>query len=81
MLLEYIQDSGYDLLMVFDCASVYYNIIHIDHHISFVDEVLEYVIHHGLEGGWTVGKAEEHDQGFEEAPIHSEGGFPLISLL
>ena len=39
------------------------------------------VIHHGLEGGWTVGKAKEHDQGFEEAPIHLEGGFPLVFLL
>ena len=28
---------------------------------------------------WKV-VAKEHDQRFEEAPIHSEGGFPLISL-
>ena len=83
MLLEYVQDLGYDFLMMFDCVSVYQDIVHglhIDHHISFVDEVLEDVVHHGLEGGQAVGEAEEHNQGFEEAPICSEGGLPLVSL-
>ena len=77
---EYVQDPGHDLLMVFDRASAYQDIIHIDCHISFINKVLEDVIHHGLEGGWTVGEAKEHDQGFEEALIHLEGGFPLVSL-
>ena len=81
MFSEHIQDSGYDLPMVFDRASVYQDIVHIDRHISFINEVLEDVIHHGLEGGQAVGEAEEHHQGFKEAPICSEGGFPLVSLL
>jgi len=34
-----------------------------------------------LEGGWAVGEAEEHDKGFKEAPICSEGSLPLIPLL
>ena len=80
MLLEYVQDLGYNLPMVFDRASVYQDIVHIDHHISFIDEVLEDVVHHGLEGGQAVGEAEEHDQGFEEALICLEGGFPLVPL-
>ena len=80
MLSEYVQDSGHDLPMVFDYVSVYQDIIHIDCHVPFINEVLEDVIHHGLEGGRAVGEAEEHDQGFKEAPIRSEGGFPLISL-
>ena len=68
--------------MVFNCASVYQDIVqfHIDCHVSFINEVLKDVIHHGLEGGQAVGEAEEHDQGFEEAPIRSEGSFPLVSL-
>ena len=78
--MEYIQDSGHDLPMVFDRVGVYQDIVHIDHHVPFIDEVLENVVHHGLEGGWAVGEAEEHDQGFEEAPICVEGGFPLMSL-
>ena len=80
MLSECVQDSGYDFPMMFDHASVYQDIVHIDHHISFVNEVLEDVVHHGLEGGRAVGEAEEHNQGFEEAPICSEGGLPLVSL-
>ena len=61
MLLEYVQDLDYDLLMVFNRVSVYQDIVHIDRHISLIDEVLEDVVHHGLEGGRTVGEAKEHD--------------------
>ena len=81
MLLEYVQDLGHDLPMVFDCGSVYQDIVCIDHHISFINEVLEDVIHHGLEGGWAVGEAKEHDQVFEEAPIRLEGGVSSTSVL
>ena len=65
MLSEYVQDLGYDLPMVFNHVSLYQDIVHIDCHVSFIDEVLEDVTHHGLEGGQAVGEAEEHDQGFE----------------
>ena len=41
----------------------------------------EDVVHHRLEGGGAVRKAEEHDQGFEQATVGSEGGLPLVSLL
>ena len=67
--------------MVFDRVSVYQDIVHIDCHVSFINDVLEDVVHHGLEGCRAVGEPEEHHQGFEEAPIHSEGGFPFVSLL
>ena len=80
MVSEHIQDSGHNLPIVFDRVSVYQDIVHIDRHVSFINKVLEDVVHHGLEGGRAVGEAEEHDQGFEEAPIRLEGSFPLISL-
>ena len=57
------------------------SIIHVNHHIAFINEVFDDVIHHGLEGGQIIGEAKEHDQRFEEALIRSEGSFPLISLL
>ena len=41
MFSEHVQDSGHDLPMVFNCASVYQDIVHIDHHVPFIDEVLE----------------------------------------
>ena len=45
--------------MVFNHVSVYQDVIHINCHVAFIDEVLEDVVHHGLEG--AVGEAEVHD--------------------
>ena len=36
---------------------------------DLINEILEDVIHHRLEGSWAVGEAKEHNQGFEEASI------------
>jgi len=44
-------------------------------------EVLEDVIYHGLEGGWTVSHSKEHYQGFEQASIGLESRLPLVSRL
>ena len=48
--------------------------------MTLVDEIFENAIHHRLEGGWVVGEAKEHVQGFKEALICPESSFPLISL-
>ena len=48
--------------------------------MTLINEILEDVVHHHLEGSWAVGEAKEHDQGFEEASIRPEGGLPLVSL-
>ena len=80
MFLEYIEDLGHHLLMMFDCMGIYEDIVHVDHHIALIDEVFENVIPHHLEGGQTIGKAEEYDKGLEEAPICLEGSLPLVPL-
>jgi len=38
------------------------DVIQIDHHNAFCYEVSEDIIHHGLEGGWTVGYSKELSQ-------------------
>ena len=81
MPLEYVQDSGHYHLMMFNCVCIYQDVIHIDCHIALINEVLKDVVHHCLESSRTVGEAEEHDKGFEEASICSKGSFPLITLL
>ena len=43
------------------------HVIHIDDQPSFVDEVLEGMVHVCLESGGGVAKSEEHDCGFVEA--------------
>jgi hypothetical protein len=37
------------------------NVVEIYGDNTFSDQVLEYLIHHRLEGGWTIGEAEVHD--------------------
>ena len=46
----------------------------------FHDKVPEYVIHHGLEGGWAVCETEEHYQRFEQSSVGLRGCLPLITL-
>ena len=57
------------------------DVVQVDHHNTFCYEVLEDIIHHGLEGGRTVSHSKEHYQGFEQASIGLEGHLPLISGL
>ena len=79
MFLEHVQDLSHYPLMMFNDVGIHQDVIHVDHHIALIDKVLKDVIHHHLEGGWTIGEAKEHDEGLEEASIHVKGGFPFIT--
>jgi len=57
------------------------DVVQVDHHNTFCYEVPKDVVHHGLEGGWTVSHSKEHYQGFKQASIGSESCLPLISGL
>jgi len=57
------------------------DVVQINHHDTFCYEVLEDVVHHGLEGGRTVSHSKEHYQRFEQTSIGSEGCVPLVSGL
>jgi hypothetical protein len=57
------------------------DVVQVDTNHTFLDEILEDVIHHGLEGGWTVGETKEHDQGSKESPVGAECSLPLIAFL
>ena len=46
--------------MLFLYPSKDQNVVQIDHHNAFCYEVLEDIIHYGLEGGWTIGHPKEH---------------------
>ena len=56
------------------------DVVDIDTHGVVHDEILEDVVHHGLEGHRAVGETEEHDEGFEQAAVGTECGFPLVTL-
>src|SRR6266481_9415217 len=66
--------------MVFNHSGIDQNVIHVYGHEAFINELLENVIYHGMEGSRAVGETEVHDQGFEKSMVCSEGHFPLITL-
>ena len=57
------------------------DIIHINCNVAFVDEFVEKVIHHRLEGGGGICEAKEHDHWFEEAAICLERSLPLVAIV
>ena len=57
------------------------DVVQVDHYNTFCYEVPKDVVHHGLEGGWTVSHSKEHYQGFEQASIGLKGRLPLVSRL
>src|SRR5258708_28962441 len=46
-----------------------------------LDEGVEDVIHHCLEGGGQVAQSKEHDKGFKQSTVCGEGCLPLIPFL
>ena len=69
-LLEYPSDKIVVALEVFLVSFAFLgsrmdsNVIHVYCYTSFVNQVPEDGVHHGLERGWGVGEAEEHDSQF-----------------
>ncbi|KAG6875211.1 hypothetical protein C0993_010336 [Termitomyces sp. T159_Od127] len=81
MLAEAFQDLMCNPVVLLKCVSVDEDVVKIYAHYTLRDEVLEDVIHHCLESGWTVGESEEHDEGFKQSTIGPEGSLPLVSFL
>ena len=57
------------------------DVIKVDDHLPFSDQVGEDGVHHCLEGGRAIAQAEQHYQGFEESSVSAEGGLVFISGL
>src|SRR5258708_35652304 len=69
-----------DSPMVHERGGVNEYVIHIADGLIAVDEGVEDVIHHGLEGGGGVTQSEEHDKQLKESLVCGEGWLPLISF-
>src|SRR5882724_11278895 len=67
--------------MLLHCLREDEDVIQVDADYTLGDQILEYLIHHGLESGWAVGETEEHDQGFEKSSVCAESSLPLITFL
>ena len=66
--------------MLFNSFSENEYVVQVNHHNPFSYELLEDVIHHGLESGWAIGETEEHYQWFEETSVRSESSLPLVTF-
>jgi len=80
VLLETFEDMPGDLMVFRKCLQVDQDVIEVDTYHSFHDEILEYVIHHHLEGGWAVGESKEHHQGLKQPSVSLKCCLPLIFL-
>ncbi|KAG5333671.1 hypothetical protein C0989_005038 [Termitomyces sp. Mn162] len=50
-------------------------------HYALCYEVLEDVIHHGLNGGGAIGESKEHHKQLKQSSVGSKGGLLLVSFL
>src|SRR5712691_9830857 len=56
------------------------DVVHIDRTFAQINVILEFVVHHGLEGGRGVRQTKEHDSRFEKTVTRFEGSLPFIAL-
>jgi hypothetical protein len=76
-----LQHQLHDLAMLFNVLGENENVIEVYTHHTFHNEILENVIHHGLEDGGRVSESEKHHQRFVETVIGMKCCLPLITCL
>ena len=78
MLLQMLEHQFCDLSVFREGLSEDEDVVNVDAHGAVHNEILEDVIHHGLEGHRAVCKAEKHHKGFEQPVIGTKRGFPFV---
>ena len=56
------------------------NVVKVQTHNAFLNQILEDVIHHHLEGRWGIGQSKKHHKGFDESSICMKGHLPFITV-
>ena len=56
------------------------NVIKVHTYNTILNQILEDVVHHCLEGRWGVGQSEKHHKGFKESSICTKGCLPFIAI-
>src|SRR5258708_7209104 len=69
-----------DSPMVCERGGVNEYVVHITDGFIVVNEGVEDVVHHGLEGGGGVAQSKEHDKWLKESSVCGEGCLPLVSF-
>src|SRR5882672_6862829 len=69
------------MVFLLQLATEYEDVVHVDDHDSFIDELSEDVIHHHLECRQAVSETKENDKRLKQAPVFLKGCLPLVALL
>jgi hypothetical protein len=72
------KDESCDATMLFNGFCENEDVIEVETDDTFHDEVLENVVHYGLEGGGGVSESKKHHQGFKEAMVCPNTAFHLL---
>ena len=78
------QDLKYPLdssCIFFHSSSKNENVVQVDNYNTFCYKVLEDVVHHYLEYGWTVSHTKKYYQQLKQSMVGMEHGLPFISGL
>jgi hypothetical protein len=57
------------------------DVVNVDAYDALENQILEDLIHHGLERCRGVGQSEAHDEWFKEPVIGAKHGLPLVAFL
>jgi hypothetical protein len=69
------------LLVDTDPFRFFHHLQHINAYDATADEILEDVIHHGLEGSWAVSHTIQHYRWLKEPSVAPKGHLPFVAFL
>jgi hypothetical protein len=81
VLLHALQDDATDATMFLFGLGEDEDVVDVDAYDALENQILEDLVHHGLERHRGVGQSEVHDKGFKEPAIGAKRGLPLVAFL
>ncbi|KAG5348619.1 hypothetical protein C0989_009449 [Termitomyces sp. Mn162] len=79
VLVEAFQNETSDPMVFLQCFGVDEDVVEVHAHYTLHNEVLEDIVHYGLEGGWAVGETKEHNKWLGQFLVGLEGHLLLIA--
>jgi hypothetical protein len=76
-----LQDDATDATMFLFGLCEDEDVIDVDANDALENQILEDLVHHGLERRRGIGQSEVHDEGFKEPTVGAKRGLPLVTFL
>ncbi|KAG5334194.1 hypothetical protein C0989_004080 [Termitomyces sp. Mn162] len=81
VLVEAFQDKASDLMVFLQHFGIDEDVVKVHTQYTLCYEILEDVVHYGLEGGRAISESKEYNEWLKQFPVGPESSLPLISLL